>query len=295
MNLNKLMNYDLDVPSDVSIPDRFEVSYLEMSDGVKLRYIYFHPENPRGHLFLYPGMNTIVMSWVVILEKIANLNYQVDYIESREKYTAVLDKKIHKITRERMTLDMEESISLLGLVGKDYIALGSSLGSDTMIINLAKKKILPKFAILVGPNKVHTVPLLFRLILPFVNDWIYQKIGLKIIKRIILKRYTDKNKDPNQYIKYRIALELANIYRLKTAVKVWVGNSLVEYLPLIDGKETKCYFIGATHDKLHPGETTVEMKNMIPNAQYIDLKTNSAAHDQPLIDFIVNEIEKQYT
>ncbi|MHA2028825.1 MAG: hypothetical protein ACW99Q_05500, partial [Candidatus Kariarchaeaceae archaeon] len=58
-------------------------------------------------------------------------------------------------------------------------------------------------------------------------------------------------------------------------------------LPNIDGNSTKCYVIGATEDKLHDVEVTKGITDNIQNAEYIDLKTNSAAHEQPLIDLIL--------
>ena len=71
-----------------------------------------------------------------------------------------------------------------------------------------------------------------------------------------------------------------------------VGGALIPLTQLaapgkIDGTISKCYVIGATEDKLHDVEETKGITDSIQNAEYIDLKTNSAAHEQPLIDLLL--------
>jgi alpha-beta hydrolase superfamily lysophospholipase len=273
---------------DVDIPDYFKIDYLTMSDGVKLRHIYYHPENPEGYLLIYPGLNTLVLSWIDILEGMSVLNYHIDYVESREKHTSILEKKKHKFTRERMIDDFVEAIDHLDIKDKEYIALGSSLGANTVLIALSQQRVKPAYSILVGPTPVLTFPFALVLILPFINDWIYQNIGMKIVKKIILSRYTDEKTDPKQYRKYKLSLELAHLHKLKASLQIWRGAKLVDYVPNINGDDSKCYFIGASHDKLHPETETQDIANMIKNAEFIDLKTNTAAHEQPLIDLMVS-------
>lgn len=272
---------------DIDIPDHFEIDYLTMSDGAQLRHIYYHPENPDGYLLLYPGLNTLVLSWIDIIKGMAEANYHIDYVESREKHTSILVKKKHKINRDRMMDDFVESIDQLDIKNKDYIALGSSLGANTVLIAISQKRVKPAYSILVGPTPVFSYPFALDLVFPFINDWIYHNIGVKIIKKIILSRYTDEEADPKQHRKYKLSLELAHIYKLKASLRAWRGMKLADYVPNINGEDSKCYFIGASQDKLHPETETQDIANMIKNAEFIDLKTNTAAHDQPLIDLMV--------
>ncbi len=274
-----------ELTEDVDIPKSYSIDYITMSDGGQLRRLYFHPENPVGTVLLYPGMNTLVLSWEKVLKLLCELNYKVEYVESREKYTAILDKR-DKVTKERMLLDNKETIEILKLKDTEYIAIGSSLGSSTLIHNMANKSIAPPNVILVGPSLEFKLPQKLMIILYFFNDFIYNNFGKKIIKKILLGKYTNKEKDPHQYRKYSLALDLANFGRLKKSIRSWQHNRLHEDLPLIDGSKSKCYLIGASEDKLHPDTDTIFIAENIANAEYIDLKTNTAAHDTPLIEFI---------
>ena len=171
---------------DVDIPDHFEIDYLTMSDGAQLRHIYYHPEKPSGYLFLYPGLNTLVLSWIDIINGMAEANYHIDYVESREKHTSILIRKKHKINRQRMIDDFVESIDQLDIKNHDYIALGSSLGADTLLIALSQKTVKPKYSILIGPTPVFGYPFALVLVMPFISDWLYRNVGMKIVKKIIL-------------------------------------------------------------------------------------------------------------
>ncbi|MHA2032124.1 MAG: hypothetical protein ACW99Q_22365, partial [Candidatus Kariarchaeaceae archaeon] len=164
-----------EVPKDVDLPEFIKEDYLVMSDGTELRRLYYHPENPKGNILMYPGMNTLVLSWIQILEGLHEANFRVDYIESREKYTAKLLKN-YDISRERMLLDCVESINLSGLTDQKYTAIGSSLGSTTLIHCLSDKTIKPTNVILVGPAVVFKMPTAFKLLMPFTSTWTYNNI-----------------------------------------------------------------------------------------------------------------------
>jgi len=272
-------------PKDVDIPDQFDVKYIEMSDGAKLRCLSYNPDEPKGYVLMYPGMNTVVLSWIRVLEGLSEANYHIDYVESREKHTSKLQKD-DQITRERMILDCEEAIAKLGFKEQHYIVIGSSLGSTTLVHNMAKGAISPDYAVLVGPSTHFTVPFGIRILMPFVTKFTYEKIGLPIIKKIALRKFTNEDADPKQKEKYSLALDLANPIKLKTTLKEWSGNKIWDDLPKIDGQKSICILIGASEDKLHPDEETRAVADAINNSKFIDLKTNTAAHDKPLIDMI---------
>lgn len=278
---------DKEAPRDVEIPEGYKIEYLTMTDGVQLRCLRYIPENPRGIVFMYPGMNTIVLSWIKILTGLLKENYHVEYVESREKHTSINEDYIN-ITREQMIEDCETSVKLLGLDKEDYIAIGSSLGSTTLIHNLADQRVFPKHAILVGPTYVFKVPLALRMLLPIVTEFTFRRIGLPLIKRIVINLFVNEKADPQQKRKYLLALDLADPIKLKHVLRTWRGNRVADDLPKINGERTICYLIGASEDKLHPDELTKEIADKIENSVFVDLKTNTAAHEQPLIDMILD-------
>jgi hypothetical protein len=50
--------------------------------------------------------------------------------------------------------------------------------------------------------------------------------------------------------------------------------------------------IGASADVMHAAENCKRVDSLMPNSYYIDLGTNKAAHEQPLIDEIYKFIQK---
>ncbi|MHA2249558.1 MAG: hypothetical protein ACXAD7_04300 [Candidatus Kariarchaeaceae archaeon] len=271
---------------DVEIPDTFNIDFIELSDGTKLRRLYYHPESPEGILFLFPGMNTLVLSWIKVLNGMAEANFRIDYVESREKHTAKLVRKA-ELSKERMIMDCSEAYNKLYAKRSNVIALGSSLGSCTLIHCLARKDIDPSHVILVGPALVFGYPLAFNLLFPFTNSVTYNYIGRPFLKKIIIRKYTNEKADPKQKEKYLLALDLAEPNRLKKTLKAWKGSSILDDLPLIDGSVSKCYLIGATEDRLHNVEVTKQIASSISNAEFVDLKTNTAAHDTPIIEMMM--------
>lgn len=271
---------------DVDFPKEMKIEYLKMSDGAELRHAYYYPNNSNGHILLYPGMNTLVLSWIKILELLILENYSIDYVESREKFSSKINHDYQSVNKFRMLLDCNEIIDLLNLSSKEYIAIGSSLGSTTLIQNMANGSIRPPIAILVGPSVRFKVASGLRILLPFLTKWTYDKFVKVLMKRIAVKKYTNEKVDPLQKRKYELALELADPLKLKNCVKSWLGNNIYNDLEKIDGKLSKCYLIGASEDILHPDHETRDVSNKIENAIFVDLKTNSAAHDLPLIEFI---------
>ena len=272
--------------TDVEIPDKFAINFLEMSDGVKLKHIRYDPPVSKGKLFLYPGINTLVLSWIHVLNGMSEAGFSIDYVESREKYTAKISNK-DDFSKERMIKDCEESVALLGLAESDYIALGSSLGAVTLLHCAAAKTVNPKHLVLVGPLIKIKMPFAFKLLFPFTNDWTYRKIGKVIMQKIVLKKYTNEDADKEQKQKYMLALELARAVRLKKTLSSWNGSVVTDDLSKIDGSITKCYCIAASQDKLHGAETTKFIADKIENSEYVDLKTNTAAHRKPIIDLMV--------
>ena len=93
-------------------------------------------------------------------------------------------------------------------------------------------------------------------------------------------------------MKYSIALDLANPVKLKHCIKAWVGNKVWDDLSNIDSEKSTCILIGASEDKLHPDAETRKVADGIDKSQFVDLKTNSAAHDQPLIDLIEGLVQR---
>ena len=284
--LDEVTQYLLTLKDDVEPPEGFTVHYLELSDGAKLRHLRYTPENPIAQIILIPGLNTLLMSWYKFLLLLQKERFQIDYIETREKRTSIL-KKAKSITYERLILDVKETYEMVKEKNLVTIAVGSSMGANLILLSLARQDIDPDFAVLVGPLLDFHIPSFFKFVSPFLN-----RVTFAIIKPIawwfVLPRFLNKDKDPFQAHKYELGFKLGDATKMKYAFKTWAGTTLREDLPKIDGKKTQVILIGAEEDKLHAADETKQIAEMTENAQYIDLKTNFAAHDQPLVDLLKN-------
>ncbi len=265
------------------ILELYNIDYLQMSDGVQLRLLTHKADPSKGTIFFHPGLGTLLLSWERVLEMLADEGYTIYYVESREKYTAKYPKKA-KLTRERMIQDCAETVNLVGLKDNEYVAIGSSLGSTILIHAMAQALISPKHAILVGPNAEMKLPLGLRLLLPLVNDTIY-RISKPLIKWYLLHKYVDKEADPEQYHKYALGIDLSVPSRFRKVLQAWVGNKIWDDLPSI---KSHCILVGAEKDKLHASNTTRKIAELIQNSDYVDLGTNKAAHDKPLVDLVLS-------
>ncbi len=282
--LDEVTRYLLTLKEDVKPPEGFEVNYIQLSDGGKVRHLRFVPENPIAQVILIPGLNTLLMSWYKFLLLLQKERFQIDYVETREKRTSIL-KKAKSITYERLIQDVKEAYEKVNEQGLKTVALGSSMGANLILLSLARQEIDPDFAVLVGPLLDFHIPKFFKFVSPFLN-----RVTFTIIKPIawwfVLPRFLNKEKDPFQAHKYELGFKLGDATKMKYAFKSWAGTTLREDLPKINGKKTQVVLIGAEEDKLHAADETKKIAEMTENAMYIDLKTNFAAHDQPLVDLL---------
>ena len=55
---------------------------------------------------------------------------------------------------------------------------------------------------------------------------------------------------------------------------------------------SRSILIGATKDTLHPSEFSFKVGKEIPDCTFIDLGTNKAAHDTPLVDLTIEFMQE---
>jgi pimeloyl-ACP methyl ester carboxylesterase len=256
----------------------YEEQYIRMSDGAYLRILSHQPENPKGTLYFVPGWLTLPRSWDNVLKMLAEDDYHVEYLESREKRTAKLPKD-SKITKERMIQDVVEVPEKLGL--DRYIAVASSLGSNMLIHTMAQEGLEPEHAIIIGVWDYEAPSFL----LPLVNGLTYPPIKKFLLKPALSRKYSNSS-DTEQEEKYRQGLDLAVPSRFRSSTRAWNGDTVWDDLPRIG---THCIVIGANKDILHSIETTHKIADGLPNSTYHDLETNKAAHGKPLVELITNQ------
>ena len=285
--LDKITDYLMTLNTDVSLPEEFEITYVEVEEGVELRCGIFTPENPKAHVVLVPGLFTLVMSWYKFLILMMNDGYKITYIESREKRTSRMDDP-KKIT-ERSFVD-ELKIVLDKLVGdEDYIIVGSSNGTNTIVRALSEDLITPKHSILVSPYTEFHVPTPFKIMLPVVYNWTWKLFLLPIVKIVVVPMIANKKKDPFQAHKYKLGLVLTAPLKLKWSLRALKGGDLWPYVDKLNGKGLSIVLVGAGTDPLHGAESTRKVSERIEGSRFIEFATNYDVHDKPLVD-LINEV-----
>lgn len=263
---------------------------IPLSDGCEIRALSFEqPTNPKEEIevFFVPGMITIFPRWEKVVKEL-NEHYIVHYLETREKFTSHLTRKAG-MTIERMAQDLAEAEKFLGLHEKEYITISSSLGGTLILEELAKKTIKPQGSILVGPTTEIPfptgVPFLMRFTPPFVMNLF--KPAIRWYFRNIL---VDREAEPEQARQYVRALNEADFRKVRKCIIKNHKYNGWEILPKIEGR---CLLIGATKDKVHKSELTLRIGKALPNCTFVDLGTNKAAHDTPLVKLARKFIEQE--
>lgn len=288
----QITEYLMSLDHDVGPPSEYTTDFLEMKDGVKLRHFSYQPTEPRARIIVLPGMQTLVMSWYKFLILLKKNNYHIDYIETREKTSSVIPQPYkNKFDEDVFISDFQECVQqLIDSTSGDFIVIGSSMGSNIIIKALSRNLIQPKYAVLVGPYADFHVPMLIRVIRPVITNFVYKKMLLPLLLKFTLKNVTNEDQDPFQAHKYKYGMILLDPIKFKHTIKGFVNSTIWNDLSSIDGNVTKCFLIGAGADPLHGSNITKDISKNIENSVFIDIGTNSAAHDLPMIE-ILNNIE----
>ncbi len=265
--------------------------YFEMTDGTKVRVLDFDlAKKPNKYILLFiPGFITVFQSWHKSIELLSK-DFRIYYFESREKYSSIMPnrKTRHSITLEKMAYDIKEVIEQLDLGSKDYITICSSTGGTIEAIALSNDWFQPNGAIWVGPTIIYHISFIVPLFATLVPQFM-KRLFMPAMRWYLTRRYVDKNAEPEQLDKYLRSAEEADLRKTRRVGWQMLGYNNQESLPKI---KAKSILIGASSDKMHLAEETLENCNLMPNAKYIDLGSNKAAHDQPLVDVIFDFIKE---
>jgi pimeloyl-ACP methyl ester carboxylesterase len=262
-------------------------SYYTMSDGSQIRVLDFNlSENPKDYIIvLIPGFLTVFQSWQRVME-ILTPNYRVLYIESREKFTSIVPRKLErKIKLTDMAHDLKEVFQQLELDGQKYIPITSSLGGNILTEALGKKWLKPTGSIMVGPSIAVHVSLFVVIMSAIIPNFIKKTIMVPSIKWYMRKFYVNVEAEPEQLYKYIRAFVEANLRKAMPLMRRFYRYSIWDMPPKV---ETPVLLLGASTDKMHAAQESLQTHELMPNSIYVDLGSNKATHSEPLIE----ELEK---
>jgi hypothetical protein len=268
-----------------------KILYFEMTDGTKVRVLEFDfAKNPNKYiLFFIPGFTSVFQSWDKVIDLLKD-DFHIYYFESREKYSSIMpNRRIERrITFYKMAYDLKEVIEQLDLDNKDYITVCSSAGGTIENIALSNEWFDPNGAIWVGPTIIYhmsiVIPLFGTFCPPFMKN-----MFLPAMRWYLKRKYVDSEAEPEQLDKYIRSAEEAQMRKIRRSGWEMLGYNGQHMLPKV---KTRSILIGASSDKMHLADETLENSKLMPNAKYIDLGSNKAAHEQPLVDVIFDFIQE---
>ncbi len=254
------------------------IEMLPVAPGISLRLITFkHPEPHRMNILFIAGWVSLIEGWREVLLEMTK-DFTVYYLETREKISSHIEGKV-PFTVDAMGNDLVRAINLLDLSDQSYIFFGSSLGATTILDCSRFVCRKPVCLVLISPNAVFRVPLIWRMIVKSFYPPLYALIKPSV-KWYLRTFRLDLDSDYEQYEKYCRALDAGDPAKLKPAVlalakyEIWDILEEVPYPTLV---------IGASKDKLHEPENLKRIVKMLPNAGYIDLETNKKTHSREMV------------
>lgn len=264
------------VKSDFEL--RAKETYVKSFDESSLRVLSFEePKEPKEDIevLFIAGLLSVFQRWEKVVKEL-NQNYKVHYVESREKSSSKLVKRA-EFKIENMWEDIAYIEKELGLDKRKYITITSSMAGAMVIENFAHNAIKPIGNIFVSPAvEVHFprgIPFLLRFLPPFlITAW-------KPYVRWWLRR---KLVEPEQLQQYIRSVDEADFAKMRKCI-IKNANRYNGWSILKD-VNSRSILIGQSTDKIHETEFSNKVAKAIPNCTFIDLGTNKAAHDTPLVE-----------
>ncbi len=256
--------------------------YFKTSDGAEVKILTTKApkETSIGYtLLLIPGWGSVILGWDQLLMEVIN-DLDILYIESREKGSFRLseNKTVNNISR--LALDVKEIVEHLKIDQDRLVTLTSSFSTLTIADLLGTKKIKPTLNVLIGPVYQLNMPFMTRYLMHIVPNFVVN--WTKPIWRWWLLKF--KSEDPVQAAKYFQVLEESDFKKWRAVAKRVCFTKVWDLYKQID--DTRVVIIGMETDKMHTVELAKSILAVIPNAKYIDMKTNRATHSSEMIEVI---------
>ncbi len=261
--------------------------WIRVSEDVSLRVFIWKPNNDSlrnlSPIVMVPGWGSVFEGWRPLLSEWTGKR-PIIYIETREKSSAIFDKKmtVDDFQMERFTNDIAEIIKFLDLKN-NFDFFSSSLGSTILIDGLQSKKIQGRSSIFLAPNERFKFPLWARILIKMP----FPSFSLKWLINTAIWGVERRVKEEGQKIRYRRTLLSQNFERIRLSARYLMKYSLPDELAEI---KIPCAIITADSDKLHGLEDIKSIIDRIPNAKMIQVPSNQYAHEPD----VLREIEEFY-
>jgi len=262
--------------------------YIKVSDGSEIKILTTKApkEEANGYTFLIiPGWGTVVPGWEEVLME-AIKDFDILYIETREKLSFRPGEGKIKNNLERLALDVQEIVEYLKIDQNKIVTLTSSYSTLIIANLLGSKKIKPALSVLIGPNYQLNLPPTFRYLHYILPTIIFD--FTKPVWRWWIRKF--RSEDPVQAVKYTRTINEADRKKWKAVakrlslIKVWDLYRQIE--------DNYVVIIGMETDKMHTTKQSKDITAAISNAEYLDMGTNRATHSAEMIKVIRKLMKK---
>ncbi len=255
-----------------------------IAEGIELRVLSFTPpvvhQNPL--IVFVAGWITQIDAWKSVLQEMTK-DFTVLYVETREKISSRMDAGA-EYSIEAIGTDIVRLIEQWDIPPRGYVLVGSSLGATVIVESFHALTKPPAALVLISPNAVFRVPMIWKVIIVFFYPPFY--VLIKPFVKWYLKYFRlDTEADEAQYKKYCAALDAADPWKLKKAV---IALSRYSIWHRLESLSCPVLLVGAFKDLLHEPDNFHKIAPMIPQVSVVDLETNANTHS-PLV---VSEIRK---
>jgi pimeloyl-ACP methyl ester carboxylesterase len=263
-----------------------EEFYVDVGRDVKLRILKWTPINcktdNKNQLIMIPGWGSVFEGWRPLISEWASRR-PIIYIETREKKSAIIHKKINKndFQMSEHAKDLIAVIRFFELNMNEVDWFASSLGATILLEGFQKETIGGRSAILIGPNVNFKPPLWANLFLRFpVPKFIYPAFN-----KIVLFALEKRLKEEGQKIRYRRMFKAQDLLRMRLSAKYNIDYEMNLEFP---ENNISSAILSAESDKLHALDGVIEISKKLPNCKLISIPSNQYAHEAG----VLKEIEE---
>jgi pimeloyl-ACP methyl ester carboxylesterase len=261
-------------------------NHIPLSTGVSLLVTTFNPVNPGKFppVVFIPGLLSGMENFRPVLQELTR-DFRVSYIETREKRTSICSRDAD-FSIPVLASDVTEVIAGLGLIDREYILLGYSMGASVIMEGFRRLGRKPAALVVIVPTTEFRFPgwslklakvaaPFYGLLKPFLK-WYIRHFHVNVKEDIEMHRIQVRILDAADPRK------LCAIIPAIASYKVWDRVSFID-IPLL--------VIGASKDSLHNHGDALRLSSVARDSRFVDLETNERNHGGEVV-VVIREFVK---
>ena len=258
-----------------------EELFVEVESGISLRILRWFPNDEsavsNGPVVVVPGWGSVFEGWRPLITEWVKRR-PIIYIETREKKSALITKKVSKSDFEmsKHGADVLAVLNDLGIDSHDVDWFSSSLGATLLIESYQSGVLKGHSSVLLAPHPDFEFPLWARIVMNLpIPRFIHPAL-----MRFTIWLVDRRTKEEGQRIRYRRTLLSQDLNRMLLSARANMRYRLPDDLSRID---VPCAVMTASSDTLHDMSKVLSIVERIPGAVLIEVPSNQYAHEADVL------------